>query len=179
MKHVDRLIDDYILGLASSEERQTVETHLASCHRCRRLLAAERARTTAIIQTLRRATTAPTGRLDSLWPQVAFEAGVVEPRRRAPNWTVIRAVATAVAVVVFVLVGVQRTMHRFDGWFLSTFTPTANAGTSEVTPSSTPTASLTPGKRATEAVALWATPEVSGLSPEPQPIPRAPTPGGE
>jgi anti-sigma factor RsiW len=139
MAHVDPLITDYVLDLLSAEERRAVEQHAAECPNCMRLLLSARKREARLTREFRATMAPPPGRIEALWPQLALALdGAAGPRSGwlpsswRDQWRL------ALAVLALVLIGLAGTFggrHAFDGWLLSTYTPTLAA---------TPTISLTP-----------------------------------
>lgn len=192
MAHIESMIDDYLLNLLPAEERSFVEGHAAVCPRCRKLLTAERRRTTSLIASLQETFAPPAGLLELLWPGVAAAAGLVgsEPRpRRRPAWrlqwrTAVATIALALAILV-VLLGTAR---RFDSWLIKTDTPATASQTASPTASLTPTwtrPSLSQGSIALvhldqSGYDATGTPEPlpHANAPEPQPNPPAPPVSG-
>jgi anti-sigma factor RsiW len=139
MAHVDSLITDYVLDLLPAEERRAVEWHAADCPSCMRLLVAARRREARLASAFRDTMAPPSGRIEALWPQVSLALGGTARARSGwlptgwrDQWRL------ALVVLGLVLMGLAGTFggrHAFDGWLLSTYTPTLAA---------TPTASLTP-----------------------------------
>ena len=179
-KHVDSLIDDYVLGLSSQEESHLIEEHIATCARCFDALTAERERTKVLISSLREATLPPSGRIAAIWPQVAIAAGITLPGRRILAFNQCRTAVTTLVIAAFVVIGAMGTMRKFDGWMFSTYTPTLALQMGVPTASDTPSASHTPVMPATQTIALrqavWGTPEPGNTEPQPRPNPSAPAP---
>lgn len=176
--HIDRSVDDYVLELLSPGRRQSVEQHMARCPRCEKLVQIELERTERLTTAWRRATGAPSGRLDALWPGVAAAVQLSAPRSRLNWWFQWKAALVACVVASLLFAGVLGTVRRFDGWLMGTDTPTAAAITSAPTASLTPTSpqpSPTPSWLTVAAVAhhsaAWGTPEPASISWLPQPHP--------
>ena len=178
--HIDRSVDDYVLELLPPGRRQSVERHMARCPRCQKLVQIELERTERLTTAWRRATGAPSGRLDALWPGVAAAVQLSAPRSRLTWWFQWKAVLVACVVASLLFAGVLGTVRRFDGWLMGADTPTAAAITSAPTASLTPTSpqpSPTPSWLTVAAVAhdsaAWGTPEPVSISCLPQPHPAA------
>jgi len=173
--HVDSLIDDYVLGLLPAGERRAVEQHAAHCPRCAKLLAQERRQEARLAAAIRGATTAPAGRMEALWPNVA---AAVLPRPRFNWWPRWRTALATLATALVILVGAMGTINRFDGWMMATYTPTTASGSASPTASSTPTVLLTQDsvacRPAPPAVCRTPEPLATSYSPQPQPNPSAP-----
>lgn len=174
--HIDRSVDDYVLELLPPGRRQSVEQHLALCPRCQKLVRIELDRTERLTTATRRATGAPSGRLDALWPGVAAAVQLSAPRSRLNWWFQWKAALVGCVVASLLFAGVLGTVRRFDGWLMSTNTPTAAAITSAPTASLTPTSlqpTPTPSWLTVAAVAhhsaVWGTPEPVSISSLPQP----------
>jgi anti-sigma factor RsiW len=178
--HIDRSVDHYVLELLPPGRRQSVEQHMARCPRCQKLVQIELERTERLTIALRRATRAPSGRLDALWPGVAAAVQLSAPRSRLNGWFQWKAALVACVIASLLFAGVLGTVRRFDGWLMSTDTPTAAAITVAPTASLTPTSpqpSPTPGWLTVAAVAhysaAWGTPEPVSISSLPQRHPAA------
>ncbi len=202
MSHIDSLVDDYTLEVLPADMRRGVETHAASCGRCRALLVAERRRAGHLALALGETLSAPAGRLEAMWPAIAAAAGVGPHHRAlqpATRWWLRWPVAFAAFAVGFALLGSLLSGYwGLPGWLTTTHTPTATAQTASPTASATPTwsrpsftvesvAYAAGGEGASagtagdpDALALTATPEPHGSSalPEPQPNPSAPAADG-
>ncbi|MBN1316816.1 MAG: zf-HC2 domain-containing protein [Anaerolineales bacterium] len=179
MEHIDALIDDYILDILTEKERQAAEMHIRNCSRCRQKIVKERKRTRKLVNELCLVSTPPAGRIEALLPSIMMRTGL-ENSLPVRGWPQLRAVFTTLALALFVLAGVLGTMNNQDGWFMHTYTPTRNMGTSQPTALTTATGSHTPVLPSLTAVVQrgeWGTPEPVISVPQPRPeitaIPRA------
>lgn len=191
MPHIDSLIDDYVLDLLSAKEQRAVEQHAAACPHCLMLLVEERARTAQLTASLRDASSAPTGRLDAMWPGMAAAVGLHErrPVTQPPvNWWYRwRTTLATFAVALMILASLLGTVRRFDNWLMGTYTPTMASQTASPTASHTPTWTQAADKDSVAYAGsivgrppLRGTPEASPVSnsPQPQPNPSAPAAAG-
>jgi anti-sigma factor RsiW len=130
--HVQPLISDYVLGLASAEERRQVERHSLACAACASALERER-RLASMVRQTAQAATLPASRLAQLRPAL--------PRRfSAPHKRLSRQLAPAMMILVLLCasLGVQATGAGARGGAGNLLG--LNAGTPTLVPSDTPTA---------------------------------------
>ena len=192
MPHIDSLIDDYVLNLLPAKERRAVEQHAAACPHCLMLLVDERARTAQLAASLRKSNSAPTGRLDALWPGVAAAVGLHErrsvTRAQVHWWFRWRTTLATIAVALVILASLLGTARRFDNWLMGTYTPTMASQTALPTASHTPTWTRVADQDSVAYAGaivgrppLRGTPEATwaGYSPQPQPNPSAPAAAGQ